>query len=492
MLPLTGSPYISAYSANAITVSGSPGSLTRLAKSEEFQGIKSKKIPVFGPFHAPHLYWEDDINEIVEGLGSSGNDERSEKIPFLSSTGFMIEESDFPSLLRAAADAIMAQPMRFPALLDQLQICIHAVNPKSLDMIPIATTADRMIYNTFKQTPLGVLMSPPSAEAPQVRSGLLHEPSPPNPKTAKLAIIGMSGRFPNANSTEAFWDLLYQGLDVHKAVPPLRWDVNTHVDLTGKRKNTGAVPWGCWIDDAGLFDAHFFNISPREAPQVDPAQRLAMMTVYEAIERAGIVAGATPSTRCDRVGVFYGVTGNDWAETNSAQDIDTYLIPGGNRAFIPGRINYFYKFSGPSYVLDTACSSALTAIHVACNSLWRGDIDTAVAGGTNIITNPDFHGGLDRGHFLSQTGNCKTFDDTADGYCRGEGVGTVIIKRLDDAIADNDPILGVILDAYTNHSSESESITRPYAGAQRATFNKVMNQGVVDPYSLGYIEMHGT
>lgn len=472
-------------------MSGSPSSLARLIESEEFKGIKFRKLPVYAPLHAPHLYTKADIDEIVEGLGLDCGTERSEHIAFLSSTGATVKASDFAGLLRIAVDAIAAQPMRFSDLLDQVKAHIRAVNPKSFDMIPIATTVDRLVYNTLKSTPLAALMAaPPSPAAQQSK---FPETPPPNPKTPKLAIIGMSGRFPGgATSVEAFWDILYQGLDVHKSVPPRRWDVNTHVDMSLKKKNTGAVPWGCWIDDAGLFDARFFNISPREAPQIDPAQRLALMTVYEAIEQSGIVGDATPSTRPDRVGVFYGVTANDWAETNSTQDTDTYLIPGGNRAFIPGRINYFYKFSGPSYAVDTACSSALAAIHIACNALWRGDIDTAIAGGTNIMTNPDPHAGLDRGHFLSRTGNCKTFDDGADGYCRGEGVGTVIIKRLDDAIADNDPILGVILDTYTNHSSESESITRPHAGAQRAIFNKVMTQGTVDPYSVSYVEMHGT
>ncbi|KAK3319477.1 beta-ketoacyl synthase [Cercophora scortea] len=488
-LPSAARPYISAYSSNTITVSGSPSSLARLVESEELKGIRSKKLPVYGPLHAPHLYTDANIDEIVKGLGSNSTDEREEHLTFLSSTGVMVKGPDFASLLRAAVDAIVAQPMRFPELLDQLQTHITTVSPKSVDMFPIATTVDRMIQNTFKNTPVVSLLSIPPPPATQQQT----ETSPPNPKTPKLAIIGMAGRFPGgANSTEAFWDILHEGLDVHKSVPPRRWDPDTHVDLTGKKKNTGAVPWGCWIDDAGHFDARFFSISPREAPQIDPAQRLALMTVQEAIEMSGIVADTTPSTRPDRVGVFYGVTANDWAETNSTQDIDTYLIPGGNRAFIPGRINYFYKFSGPSYAVDTACSSALSAIHIACNSLWRGDIDTAIAGGTNIMTNPDPHAGLDRGHFLSRTGNCKTFDDGADGYCRGEGVGTVIIKRLDDAIADNDPILAVILDTYTNHSSESESITRPHAGAQRAIFGKLLNQGVVDPYSVSYIEMHGT
>lgn len=399
-------------------------------------------------------------------------------------------EGNFVTLLAAAIEQVLLQPIRWSSSLDELQTWVESVNPSSFTVVPIGTTADQLIYHAFRQTPLQNLLPSIQAQGKRIPSETI--PSYPNPKKPKLAIVGMSGRFPGASNNDAFWDLLYQGLDVHKPVPALHWDVKTHVDPTGTRKNTSSTPFGCWLDDPALLDARFFNISPREAPQIDPAQRLALMTAYEAIEQAGIVPDATPSTRRDRVGVFYGVTSNDWMETNSAQNIDTYFIPGGNRAFIPGRINYCFKFSGPSYAVDTACSSSLAGIHLACNSLWRGDIDTAIAGGTNVLTNPDFTAGLDRGHFLSRTGNCKTFDDSADGYCRGEGIGTVIIKRLEDAIAENDPVLGVILGAYTNHSAESESITRPHVGAQRAIFRKILNQGAVDPYSVSYIEMHGT
>jgi len=355
-LPTLTRPYASASSSNSVTVSGSPSVLSQLVESEEFKGLKWKNLPIYGPMHASHLYTEGNVDEIIDGLNLDCGPERSEHIPFLSGNGFMINGSNFASLLRSAAMAIIGQPMRFIELLDNLRDHIQAVNPTSFEMLPICTTVDRLVYNTFKSTPLASLVPTPPPAAQQKSAA--PETSPPNPKTAKLAIIGMAGRFPGgANDTEAFWDLLYQGLDVHKSVPPRRWDVNTHVDLTLKKKNTGGVPWGCWLDDAGLFDARFFNISPREAPQIDPAQRLALMTAYEAIEQAGIVVDGTPSTRPDRVGVFFGVTANDWAESNSAQDIDTYAIPGGNRAFVAGRINYFYKFSGPSYVVDTACVS---------------------------------------------------------------------------------------------------------------------------------------
>ena len=493
MKPFTSKPYISAYTPSSITLSGPSRQLLEITSSTRFRELNLKTFPldgIYGPYHAPHLYSDNDVDDIVGGaLEHHQADAYPNQFPVLSSAGPSVEGGNFRSLLKNAVEQILLRPIRWGDILEQLQLCLQKSGSETFSVESIGTKADQLIHTALKQTSLRSLLS---TSGPSSKAFAYHDGSGSNPSKPKLAIIGMSGRFPGAKDIEAFWDLLYQGLDVHKPVPALHWDVETHVDNNGASKNTSATPYGCWLDDPAEFDARFFNISPREAPQVDPAQRLALMTAYEAIEQAGMVPDMTPSTRRDRVGVFYGVTSNDWMETNSAQNIDTYFIPGGNRAFIPGRINYYFNFSGPSFAVDTACSSSLAGIHLACNSLWRGDIDTAIAGGTNVLTNPDFTAGLDRGHFLSRTGNCKTFDDEADGYCRGEGIGTVIIKRLDDAIADADPILGVILGTFTNHSAESESITRPHVGAQRAVFNKILSQGVVDPYTVSYVEMHGT
>jgi Beta-ketoacyl synthase, N-terminal domain len=348
------------------------------------------------------------------------------RIPTLSSTtGELLESSTLHSALKAALTQILIEPIRWTAVGDGVALVLQNIGSPEFTVQSVGTSAEQTLYSVLeKLQQASKLKLPPTGRPvvptkPQRLSQSPTEYEAGRPEKSKIAIIGMSGRFPESNNNEAFWKLLYAGLDVHKEVPTFHhWDAKTHVDVTGKAKNTSATPFGCWLDNPAAFDARFFNMSPREAPQVDPAQRIALLTAYEAIEQAGVVPGATPSTQKDRVGVFYGVTSNDWMETNSAQDIDTYFIPGGNRAFIPGRINYFFKFSGPSYSVDTACSSSLAAIHVACNSLWRGDIDTAIAGGTNVLTNPDFTAGLDRGHFLSRTGNCKTFDDGADGYCR--------------------------------------------------------------------------
>lgn len=167
-----------------------------------------------------------------------------------------------------------------------------------------------------------------------------------------------------ATNTEKFWEILEKGLDVHREIPADRFDVETHYDPTGKRVNASHTSYGCFIDEPGLFDAPFFNMSPREAQQTDPMQRLALVTAYEALERAGYVANRTAATNLHRTGTFYGQASDDYREVNTAQEISTYFIPGGCRAFGPGRINYFFKFSGPSFSIDTACSSSLATIQV--------------------------------------------------------------------------------------------------------------------------------
>jgi hypothetical protein len=188
---------------------------------------------------------------------------------------------------------------------------------------------------------------------------------PRGPLQSKIAIVGMSCRMPGgATSNEKFWELLESGLDVHRPIPADRFDVESHHDPTGKRMNTSHTQYGCFIDEPGLFDAPFFNMSPREAQQTDPMQRLALVTAYEALEKAGYVANRTAATHLNRIGTFYGQASDDYREVNTAQEISTYFIPGGCRAFGPGRINYFFKFAGPSYSIDTACSSSLATIQV--------------------------------------------------------------------------------------------------------------------------------
>lgn len=442
-----------------MTVSGPPKTLNALLQTAPFSALKPARVPIHAPYHAAHLFGLSDVDAILAASNAKLLSSLTVRMPFIScSSGKATALLDYGSLIRVALQDILIRQLRWDNVLrecgamfgkidvvSQCNICSIANSPNLSQSLAASLRQTRKIDITFSK----LMME-------DVRDANISYPSG-KAAESKIAIVGYSGRFPDAENNQKFWDLLHKGLDVHREIPQDRFDVKAHFDPTGKRKNTSRVQYGCWIREPGLFDARFFNMSPREAANTDPGQRMAITTAYEALEMAGFVPDRTPSSQRNRVGTFYGMTSDDWREVNSGQNVDTYFIPGGNRAFTPGRINYHFKFSGPSFSIDTACSSSFAAIHTACNSLWRGDCDTAIAGGTNVLTNPDNFAGLDRGHFLSTTGNCNTFDDEANGYCRADAVGTVILKRLEDAEADHDPIYGVLLGAYTNHSAEAES-----------------------------------
>ncbi|KAI9742330.1 MAG: hypothetical protein M1818_003863 [Claussenomyces sp. TS43310] len=488
-IPPSSWAYVSATGHISVTISGPPATLKGFfCKTVQ---VKPIDTAVDAPFHAPHLFTSEDVASILSrSVGSSAFKSCLPRLPIFSNrTGLLIETSDYASLLQVLLTEALMEPLRWDRLLDQVPSTISTSGAQDCNIVPFAANGLQSLSSALRRAGIpDVQLQPGSNKNASNRDDHRRDAR----KESKIAIIGFSGRFPESDNTDEFWELLYEGLDVHKEVPKERWDAVKYFDSTGKTKNTSGVTKGCWIKNPGLFDARFFNMSPREATQADPAQRLAIMTAYEALEMAGIVPDATPSTQRDRVGIFYGMTSDDWREVNSGQNIDTYFIPGGNRAFTPGRINYHFKFGGPSYSVDTACSSSLAAIHLACNSLWRGDCDTALAGGTNILTNPDNFAGLDRAHFLSRTGNCNTFDDAADGYCRADCVGSLVMKRLEDAQADGDPIWATINGAYTNHSAEAVSITRPHVGAQVAIFDKILNAAGIDQSEISYTEMHGT
>ncbi|OZJ01940.1 hypothetical protein BZG36_05397 [Bifiguratus adelaidae] len=447
--------YISAKSANAVTLSGPPCTLKTLLETEPLKSANRLDLPIHGPYHAPHLHGKVDLASILQLNDPDTSklfDSYQPRIPILStSTGRWIEAESTAQLLSSSFTTALKAETTAQLFLDE--------NRAWMSHMPLHGLKDTGCVTT-----------------------------------SKIAIVGMAGRFPGAADHEAFWELLKKGLDVHREVPSDRFDAKAHTDVTGKAKNTSITPYGCFIENPGLFDPRFFSMSPREAAQTDPMQRLALKTAYEALEMAGYVPNRTPSTMQERIGTFYGQTSDDWREINEAQDIDTYFITGGVRAFGPGRINYHFKFSGPSFSIDTACSSSMAALQLACTSLWAGDCDTAITGGLSVLTNPDIFAGLSRGQFLSKTGPCATWDNDADGYCRADGVGTLILKRLEDAQADKDNILAVILATATasNHSADAISITHHHGETQEKLYTRILHQAGIDPLDVSYVEMHGT
>lgn len=451
---------------------------------------------MYGPYHAAHLHGSADIAKILRLDDAAVQDalfRTRPRSPVMScTTGSWLDAQDTPALLQAIVSEILNDTLQFTQILDGCLERAQQSEASECLVIPLGPTQNAATLANLltKRTEMNVVLrKPPVASPESTASRIGNQGRTPRDK---LAIVGMAGRFPDAASHEKLWELLEKGLDVHRVVPADRFPVETHYDPTGKAMNTSHTPYGCWIENPGFFDPRFFNMSPREALQTDPMQRMALTTAYEALEMSGYVPNRTPSTRLDRIGTFYGQTSDDWRELNAAQEVDTYFITGGVRAFGPGRINYHFGFSGPSLNIDTACSSSAAAMQVACTALWARDCDTAIVGGLSCMTNPDIFAGLSRGQFLSKKGPCATFDNDADGYCRGDSCASVIVKRLEDAELDKDRILAVILGTATNHSADAISITHPHGPTQSILSSQILDEAGVDPIDVDYVEMHGT
>ncbi|EDU45231.1 Polyketide synthase modules [Pyrenophora tritici-repentis] len=496
----TASIFISAVSRTSVTISGPPSKLeTLFKKSKVFRDARSIALPVYGGLcHAPSVYSTKDTQKIMDGLNTSTSATLSSQAPqaplYSTSTGKPYEAANASGLFSCVVTELLSKAIEWDQVISGL---VSAAKSAGVTEVKLFCFGNSIPLNDLK-TALQAAIADVKITIPSfmtvLKKNATNGAPPRGTAQSKLAIVGMSCRLPGgATDTEKFWELLEAGLDVSRKIPASRFDIETHYDPEGKDLNKTMTQYGCFIDEPGMFDPSFFNMSPREAMAVDPQMRLSLVTAYEALEKAGFVGNRTLSTKLQRIGTFYGQAADDYREVNQGQEVGTYYIPGGCRAFGPGRINYFFKFAGPSYSVDTACSSGLAAIEVACQALWNGEVDMAVAGGVNILTNPDGFAGLCRGHFLTKGQNaCKTWDATADGYCRAEGVGSIVIKRLEDAEADNDNILGVVLAAGTNHSAEAVSITHPHAGHQSYLSRQILRQAGVDPLDISYIELHGT
>ena len=309
-----------------------------------------------------------------------------------------------------------------------------------------------------------------------------------------IAMIGMGCRFPaGANDPDSFWKLLKDGVDTVGEIPSDRWDVEAYFDPDPEAAGKMYTRNGAFLNQIDQFDPQFFGISPREAAKMDPQQRVLLEVALEAFEHAG---QASENLAGSSTGVFIGMNGDDYSHlisrTSGTDAIDLYFGTGVARSIAAGRISYALGLKGPCISLDTACSGSLVAVHLACQSLKMRECRMAIAGGITLIITPDGHIIGSKGQMLSREGRCKTFDDTADGYVRGEGCGIVVLKRLSDAMADSDNILAVIRGTALNQDGRSGGMTAPNGKAQEEVIRKALDDAGVEPGEAGYIETHGT
>jgi acyl transferase domain-containing protein/acyl carrier protein len=314
-------------------------------------------------------------------------------------------------------------------------------------------------------------------------------------KTEPIAIIGMACRFPGgANTPEAFWQLLYNGVSPITEVPASRWDVNRYYDPNPEAQGKVYTRWGGFIDQVDQFDAQFFGITPREAMAMDPQQRMLLEVAWEALERAGMSADKISGSQ---TGVFIGISTNDYSDLQAkAQhqlEVEPYIGLGNAYNIAAGRIAYVLGLHGPTLMVDTACSSSLAATHLACQSLRIGQSEMALVGGINLMFSPDPLIYLCKLRALSFDHRCKTFDKAADGYVRSEACGMLVLKRLSDAVADGDNILAVIRGSAINHDGRSSGLTVPNGLAQQRVIQAALaNAGELESHQIDYIEAHGT
>ncbi|MFR9729787.1 Pnap_2097 family protein [Saccharopolyspora sp. MS10] len=299
--------------------------------------------------------------------------------------------------------------------------------------------------------------------------------------SGRIAVVGMAGRFPGAETPARLWELLEGGGEAVRDVPADRWDPAEH---------PGAPARAGLLSDVRRFDHAFFRVSPREAELMDPQQRLFLETAWETFEDAGqdVHALAGSST-----GVYVGVCHSDYAALLAGRvGEEPHAAVATSPSIIPNRVSHSFGLRGPSVAVDTLCSSSLVALADAVAALRAGACEQALVGGVNVLCDPARHVAYARTGALSPRGRCLAFDEDADGYVRGEGVCAVLLKPLERALADGDHVHAVVRAAVTNHGGRSRSLTAPNAQAQADLLVAAYEQAEVDPVTVGYLEAHGT
>jgi acyl transferase domain-containing protein/pimeloyl-ACP methyl ester carboxylesterase len=309
-----------------------------------------------------------------------------------------------------------------------------------------------------------------------------------------IAIVGIGCRFPGgARHPDAFWNLLTDERDAIGQVPADRWDVSAYYDPDPTAPGKVYVREGGFLEAVDGFDAHFFGIPPREAISLDPQQRILLEVAWEALEHACIAPDSLYGTGA---GVFVGIGGFEFAahlvRSVDPGEIDPHFGTGTALSAAAGRLSFTLGLTGPSMAIDTACSSSLVAVHIACQSLRNRECHLALAAGVNVLLAPEVNVAFSKARLLSADGRCRTFDEAADGYGRGEGCGVVVLKRLSDAIADGDAIAATILGSAVNQDGPSAALVVPNGLAQQAVIRAALDSAGIAANDVDYVEAHGT
>lgn len=460
------------------------------ALKHDLSGVRISAVDtgLGGRYHfAPLDYVVEPILQACSALGSTSFG-GLRAVVRSNEDGKVMDGSDPSALVRAALRCILATRCEWTSVMTPVAEALRSeegrpaafIQSFGADAVPLSVSRDVKVIKASEVTSKS---QSPITEQPRYPAGA-------------IAVVGMSCKFPGADSVDEFWQMLLDGQSAHEPVPPSRWneDMSTRAGLNKDKKKTSPRNFGNFVRDIDAFDHKFFKKSAREAASMDPQQRLLLEATYEAMASAGYFANPF---RPKDIGVYIGISSTDYDANVGSHPANAFSTLGTLRAFISGKLSHFFGWNSPSLTIDTACSSSAVAIHIACQAIRSGECSRAVAGGITLLTAPYIHENLAAAHFLSPTGACKPFDAAADGYCRGEGVGLVVLKDLAAAQRDGNEIVAVIGASGVNQSyncaaGNSAPIAVPVADSQRQLFETVAARAGVAPGEVSLVEAHGT
>ncbi len=381
---------------------------------------------------------------------------------------------DYPSIAEIAQYLAVQRESEIRPFYQDSAAATHAVAPASLRSTGRTGAVLSPSQSAVMSPSLGRRVSPTRSAA--------NEP---------IAIVGISGVMPQSDDLEAWWENLRNSRNLVTVIPEDRWDWEEYYGNPHKEPNKSNSKWGAFMKEVDKFDSLFFGISPREAQMMDPQQRIFLETVWTAIEDSGQKVSDLAGTR---TGLFVGAGGNDYVEVlrNHNVTIDGYSASGNSHSILANRVSFLLDLRGPSAPIDTACSSSLIALHRAVESIHSGSCDMAIVGGVQVMLTPAPYIAFGTAGMLSNDGKCKTFDKSANGYVRGEGVGAMFLKPLSLAEADGNPIYAVVKATAENHGGRVMTLTAPSSTAQAALLIEAYERAQIDPTTVGYMECHGT
>jgi polyketide synthase PksN len=434
-------------------------------------------------------HFEKDLVEIVAGVVKISKEEIHLGVP-MGEYGY--DSIRFTVLSKKIKDKydIVITPAQFYTYttIHKLTDFVVSKYREQLQRYYVDITADIKIVSTYSAT--DELKGQKNSFPPELNQSRVDRDSSQDQREP-VAIIGISGIFPQSPDLETFWDNIVNKRDLITEISDDRWNASNYYIKMAEKNNIAYSKWGGFIEDVDKFDAAFFNISPREAERMDPQQRIFLEMAWKAIENAGYKPSDLSGTK---TGVYVGAVSSDYWDMMlcNGLEADPYTISGNVNCVIANRVSYLLNLQGASASIDTACSSSLVAIHRAVAAIQNGYCDMAIAGGVNVILNPFMHIALSTNGMLSADGHCKTFDSRANGYVRGEGAGALILKPLSKAIADGDCIHAVIRGSSENHGGRTNSLTAPNPNAQTDLLISAYTEARIDPSTVTYIEAHGT